>query len=463
MRVVNHFYLDLVLPLVSREGFAGAGRRTRAYAARERRSLAENAEEQWLRLRRLCQHAYETTPFYKRRFDEAGISPPRLQAPDDLKRLPLLTRDDIRNHLEEMWSRKYRREDLRSSATGGTTDTPVVFLRDRESVLEKNASQLRFNQWAGFGPGDKVFYLWGAQQDYAQDPSWRWRLFDRGMMRRVWAHTSYFSDEVMASHLAQMNELRPRVVYAYPTPLANFCEYLRERKPDFHRPKTVICTAELLDEEQRQLIEATMGCRVFEHYGTRDFGMAAGECEAHSGLHMNPAAVYAEYMLVPGADDPEMRELVVTDLLNVGMPLIRYQVNDCVFPAEGECACGRGYPRVRSIVGRVSDNFYLTNGDVVSGVVGRRISQAVPAVKKLQIVQDSFDAFRVRFIPGPNCSPAEQQKMESMLREYVGTNVAITFERVDAIEREKSGKTRLSISHVKRPAARVATRGAEQG
>src|SRR2546423_358668 len=147
MRAVNHLYLNLVLPLVSREGFAGAGRRTRAYEAQEHKSLAENAEEQWLRLRRLCQHAYETSPFYKQRFDEAGLSPAKMQAPDDLKRLPLLTRDNIRDQIETMWSRKYQRDELQASATGGTTDTPVVFLRDRESVREKNASQLRFNQW----------------------------------------------------------------------------------------------------------------------------------------------------------------------------------------------------------------------------------------------------------------------------------------------------------------------------
>src|SRR5205085_771624 len=103
----------------------------------------------WESLQRLLRHAYDTTDFYRQRFDSAGLHPDRLTDPAQLRALPVLTRDDIRNHLPAMTSRRYRAEDLRPSATGGTTDTPVKFLRDIEGVREKTAIQVRFNNWAG--------------------------------------------------------------------------------------------------------------------------------------------------------------------------------------------------------------------------------------------------------------------------------------------------------------------------
>src|SRR5205823_12639505 len=112
--------------------------------------------------------------------------------------------------------------DLKQSATGGTTDAPVPFYRDLESLREKTAVQVHFDSWAGYLPGDKVFYLWGARSDYAQNPSWRWRLYDRLLMRRVWAPTSLLNEEILESHRKSLNRLKPKVIYAYPTPLALF-------------------------------------------------------------------------------------------------------------------------------------------------------------------------------------------------------------------------------------------------
>ena len=451
MSLLNEAYIRIVLPALHRESYGGLAGRLRHYRKLEGNTLEQNRELQWEALLRLLTHAYQSSPFYRRRMDEAGVRPNANFTPPDLAKIQPLTRDDIRTRLAELRSDRFAPEELAEAATGGTTDTPVSILRSRASLPEKNAAQLCFNRWAGFEPGDKVFYLWGARQDYSENPSWRWRLYDRYLMRQVWAPTSLFNESVLESYRVSLNRFRPRIIYAYPAPLALFSEYLRDSGKEIHRPASAILTAEPLLENQRRVIEETLGCRVFEHYGSREFAMIAGECERHQGLHLNPAVAFVEFVPVEGAEVEGLHEILVTDLLNYGMPLIRYRINDCALKGAEACACGRGYPLIRQITGRTTDVFHLPNGDFVPGVaLTNRVLKVCPGLKKVQVIQEALDFFRVRYVPGADFGPADLDLLRANLKRFFSDIVQWTFERVADIERERSGKTRFCISHVGR-------------
>jgi phenylacetate-CoA ligase len=450
--LLNRAYIQLVYPLADPFVYRGLARRLAYYKNLETIPVEEQKQREWDSVRRLVQHAYETTPFYRDRFDQAGVSPTRLQSPEDLKRIPPLTREDLRNHLEELRSRKFERGVLQQSATGGTTDTPTPILRTRRSISEKTAIQLRFNIWAGNRPGDKVFYLWGARQDYNENPSWRWHLYDRHLMRRIWAPTSLFNEEVFEAYRHSLNQLRPRTIVAYPTPLALFCEYLRASGKDFHRPLSAVCTAEPLLPSQRRVIEEVLGTKIFEHYGSREFGMIAAECEQHAGMHVNPAAAYIEYVPLEGAETADLKEMLVTDLLNEGMPLIRYRVNDCVQGSNEQCACGRSYPLIRKVVGRTADLFQLPNGDKVPGVsLTNRVLKVCPGLKKIQIIQETISNFHIRYVRGDDFDPNDLNLLRTNLNRFLPGDLSWSFEEVAEIPRERSGKTRFCISKLASP------------
>ena len=460
--LLNAFYSRVMYPLAEPKAYRGMQKLIAGHRRRESQSLQENATQQWGALRRLIQHAYDSIPFYRRRLDEAGIRPGDLQSPAQFARIPVLTRDDIRHNLDDLWSRRYRREELLPAATGGTTDVPVPLLRSVPALRKKAAVHMRFNNWAGMFPGDKVLYLWGAAVDFSQKPSWRWRIYDRLLMRRMWAPTSLFNEQVLTSYRDQLNRFRPSVIYAYPTPLALLCEFLRDAGKTFHRPSSVICTAEPLLPEQRRIIEQTLGCPAFEMYGSREFGMIAADCE-HGNLHLNPAAAYVEFVPVPGAEVEGLCELVVTDLLNDGMPLIRYRINDCVIPAQPDCACGRGYAVLGKIAGRTADNFVLPDGNIVPGIsLQNRVIKVCPGIKKIQIVQETPAEFIIRYVPGTSFASEDLNSLDSKLSEYFGRSVRWKFEPVADIQREASGKTRFCISHVSRPAASLSSESAVQ-
>jgi phenylacetate-CoA ligase len=455
---LNRAYIGLVNPVLNGETYRGMGRRMKELQRLERMPLEENRSRQWQAISRLLKHAYDSTPFYRQRLESLGAEPEDIRSFDDLQRIPALTRDDMRGNLEGLWSRRYPKEALKIAATGGTTDTPVPLLRSPECLGEKLAVQFHFNSWAGMWPGDKVFLLWGAQQDYSPNPSWRWRFYLRYLMRTVIAPTSLLSPAILESYRQLLNDFQPKIIYAYPTPLTLFCEYLLDSKRPFHRPRTAICTAEPLLLHQRQVIEQTLRCEVFEHYGTRDFGMVGAECEAHQGMHLNPSAVFVEFVPVEGADEDGLHEILVTDLLNYGMPLIRYRINDCAVPAPTPCACGRGFPLIKKIVGRTTDNFYLANGSVVPGVsLTNRVIQVCPGLKKVQVIQNTLSDFHIRYVPGPDFSASDLALLGSKLRVFFPDPLQWTFEEVAEIERERSGKTRFCISHVGKAATRPVT------
>ena len=451
-RIRTWAYTKFIFPTLQRGSYRGLAARLKALEKREQMSLSENLDLQWQDLKKLLAHAQESSPFYRARFEKAGVDLRKINSPKDLKRIPTVTREDLRGNLPGIQSQKFREQDLLHAATGGTTDTPVPIVRSPESVLFKSAVQWRFNSWAGMYPGDKIFYLWGARQDYSETPSLRWRLYDTHVMRRIWVPTSLFNAEVFEKYREMLNDFRPSIIYAYPTPLELFCEYLRDSKRPFHHPSSAITTAEPLMPHQRNLIEETLGCEVFEHYGARDFAMIAAECSQHKGLHLNPTAAFVEYQSVEGAEVGGLKEMFVTDLLNYGMPLIRYKINDCTVEGSERCSCGMGYPLMQQIVGRTMDNFILSNGDLVPGIsFQNRVIKVCPGLAKTQIIQETLDEFRIRYVPGASFSPADLELLTGSLKRFLSDRVRLTFEQVTDIPRERSGKTRFCISKVPRP------------
>jgi phenylacetate-CoA ligase len=449
MRFINYFYLHAVLPLFERHNAYGLAGRMKKFIEWECLSAEEVQARQWEMLAKLLQHAYNTSAFYKQRFDNIRFNPHSQFDVADLKTIPFLTRDDISSNLPQMYSRNYMPDQLFVSATGGTTDTPVKFYRDPESAKQKLALQWQLSGWAGMYPGDKVFYLWGARSDYAKDPSWRWSLYDKYVLRRQWAATSVMTAGIAEEYRLQINKFKPEIIYAYPTPLAMLCEFIEQAGKPVHRPRAVICTAESLLSTQREVIERTLGCRAFVLYGAREFGMIAAECSEHSGLHFASAGAYVEFIPVSDAQEPGLCEIVVTDLLNYGMPLIRYRVNDCVVARQSACRCGRGYPLLPEVLGRSADIFLLPDGSKVPGVaLTNRVLQVCPSLKKIQIIQNAVDEFTIRFVPTETKAADGLTALRSNLRKFFPSEVRWTFEQVSNIEREPSGKTRFCISRL---------------
>lgn len=447
MKIREWIYLNGVLPVLQTESARGLSSHIAIHAAREHLPLSEHKRQQLQAIRRIVKHAYSTSPFYRMRLDSAGIDPDLKYGLEDFTRIPVLSRNDIRENFDSLCSTDFRKEDLQIAATSGTTDSPAPLARNRGCLPDKLAVQLRFNMWAGARPGDRTMYFWGARQDLPKHPSWKWKFVEQSLRRRVWAPTAVFNEEILDSYMRLMNKFKPQVIFAYSTPVTLFCEYLLASGKPYHQPKTVICTAEPLHDWQRATIQKALGCKAYQHYGTRDFGLVAAECVRQSGMHVNPAAAFIEQVSI--GVDGNLRELLVTDLLNLGMPLLRYRINDCTTAGPEQCDCGCTYPLIQPIIGRTLDNFFLADGSIVPGILLLRVSKQLPGLKQAQVIQHSFDQFEVKFVTTELWSGHEPNVIASKLKSFCGSQIQVRFSQVDEIPREKSGKTRFCISHVR--------------
>jgi phenylacetate-CoA ligase len=398
-------------------------------------------ELQWSQFRGILQHAFDHCVFYRRKLTAAGIAPPDIRSLDDVARVPTTSKEEIQEFVQEMIADNVHTP-LLKDMTGGSTGSPMIFYYDEDRLDSRAAATIRHNRWTGWDIGKKVAVLWGAPRDLAPPPSMKARVRDWILDRRLVFDASAIDEARLRAFYERMQRDRPEFVLAYANTLALFARYLQESGLRPPRPRAIICSAEVLTEENRVLIEATFGCQVFNRYGSREFAVIASQCGHHAGMHVN-----AENLLV----ETVAGELVVTDLKNLGMPLIRYRTRDTGEFIDGRCGCGRGLPLLDLRGGRVTDFLTGVAGQKVSGIVLATYAITnVPGVRQIQFVQRRRDRVTVRLARGPAWSEESATTLGSRLRTFLGREMTIELEYVEEIPLEASGKYRFSISSLAR-------------
>ncbi len=413
-------------------------------------SAEEIRQLQWRRLRALLEHSYSQCPFYRERFQRAGLKPSDLHGLEDLRALPILEKRDIQEQGERMVAQDWPRGDLIRNQTGGSTGQPVSFYLSRARKCTRAAATVRHNRWAGWEVGDRAAVIWGAPRDRPAD-TWRARLRGALLREPLWLDTANVAEESLAAFHKALANWRPRIIQAYARSAVLFARYLQAHGLTPHRPHALITSAEVLDEDERRLLEDVFGCPVFNRYGCREVSVVASECPAHSGLHIMAEGLYVEIETPYGpADVGEMGSILVTDLLNYAMPLIRYRIGDLGAWAGGECPCGRGLPRLERVAGRVTDFLVGCDGRLVSGVyLATYVVAERPSLGQVQIHQRRAGAVMYRIKPGRDFHHQNDlEYLQTTTRLFLGEEAAIESEIVEELPAEPSGKFLFSRSTV---------------
>jgi phenylacetate-CoA ligase len=309
---------------------------------------------------------------------------------------------------------------------------------------------LRHNRWAGWEIGDKAAVLWGAPRDRRPD-GWRSRLRAALLREPLWLDTGHVTEAALAGFHDSLLRYRPKVLQAYAGAAVLFARFLEARKLPAYRPHAIVTSAEVLDAPERKLLESTFQCPVFNRYGCREVSVIASECPAHTGLHVMAEGLFVEIETPSGPAAPgQMGAVLVTDLLNYAMPLIRYRIGDLGCWASGSCPCGRGLPRLQHVAGRVTDFLVGCDRQLVSGVfLATYVVAQRPSLGQVQIRQDRPGAIVYRIRPGCNFDPLhDRHYLQTTTREYLGTKTEVAVELVEELPCESSGKFLFSRSTV---------------
>jgi phenylacetate-CoA ligase len=409
---------------------------------------------QWAALKYLLRHAYASVPYYRRLFDRESIDPARIQSFNDFQWVPVLTKGDLRNNANDLLSNRFAPADLYTKRTSGSTGEPVTIRIDEDSLQWKRACAIRADEWSGWRFGEPVAKLWG-NPEYRRR-GWRGWLRNRLLERAHYLDTLKMSAADLERFARILRKKRPTLLFGHAHSVYLFAEYLRGQGHSGIKPRGIITTAMELPDWQRRVIEEVFACPVTNRYGCEEVSLIACECERHAGFHVNSDGVYVE-VLRDGRPVPpgEPGSVVVTDLTNRAMPLIRYQVGDVAVPSGRQCPCGRGMPLLERVEGREADYVVTAEDQLISGIsLTENFALRVPGLAQLQIVQESVNYFRFRIVPAPDFGPASVEQIGSLVAERFGPNASYDCEYVDRIPQEPSGKYRFCISRVANPFTR---------
>ncbi len=399
------------------------------------------------RLQSLLLHAYENTRFYRRRFDQAGFNPRAFRSFSDLNCLPCLTKQDLKESLEDLLAQNYTSSDIHQSTTGGTTADFTVFYRDNESLNFKLASTIRHDRWTGWDIGEREAVVWPASIDFRGKRTWRTATRNAVYNRKLRLFAGVLDEATLHSISSQLQRFRPRLMRGFPNPMSVIAEFV-DRHPEYEvSPGAIKSVGEALSPATRTLLSRVFRCEVYNCYLSRESGTLASECDAHRNMHINAETLYVEF-LHAGQPVPygTPGQVIVTDLYNYGMPLIRYQVGDLATPLEGSCPCGRTLPLMEMTAGRESD-FLLSphDGSYIMGLSLLVPFVENPSVGQLQIIQDSIQHITLRISKGKDFRDENLARFRQTLDQIFHGKMTCTVEFVDEIPHDASGKYRFVV------------------
>jgi phenylacetate-CoA ligase len=424
-------------------------RKTLAYLREYERSQWLSPEQvdalQWEKLQRLLAHCWEHVPYYREQWQPLGIEGPQdIRSPADYALLPVLRKPEIRENFEKLIATPYRSE-LLYKTTGGSTGEPLRFGYTRESYERRLSIMWRGYGWSGARLGQPTLYLWGIPVGVQKRKE---RLYHAAFNRRMLSAFE-MSDARMAEYADAIDRFRPETLVSYVAPIVRMSEWLIANGRRIHRPQRILGAAESLHESQRQLIEQAFHCPAYNTYGCREFMLIAAECTRRGGLHLNAdhLRVDLEALQAP-AGDAGPRDVVLTDLHNYGMPLLRYVNGDLATPGKGTCSCGRGLPLLASVDGRKLDALRTRDGRYVPGEFIVYAFLYAAGVKRYQVVQKQLDEFEIRIVPDRDFLESTIDHLRSELAKVVGDSVRLNFLLADDIPLTATGKLRVTISEL---------------
>jgi phenylacetate-CoA ligase len=396
-------------------------------------------DRQLARLRAQLTHAYATVPFYRRAWDAAGVHPSDVKALGDLRHFPVLTKADIRTRGHELVSNTYEASKLRVKKTSGSTGVPLHVRIDEPAVQWKYAYTVLTDQWSGWRLGQRVAKVWGNPE--YRHHGVRGRLMNHLVDRAVYLDTCRLTDERVRAFTATIRRHRPGLIFGHAHSLYLLACQLKKAGVTDVRPNGIVSTAMPLHAWQRAVIEEVFGVPATNRYGCEEVSLIACECERHDGLHVAADSVLTEV-------EPDGK-LLVTDLTNAAMPLIRYRIGDVVRPTERPCGCGRGLPLIESIEGRDADYVVTPSGALISGIsLTENFALHITGAAQVQIVQETVTYLRIRLVADEAFTDASRRQVAKLVSDTFGPVMRFDVELVDAIPQEPSGKYRFCISKV---------------
>lgn len=405
--------------------------RTQWYRPEELKRLQER------RLRSIIKHAYDHVPYYHRNFRERKIRPSDVRTIEDLRKLPILTKEDVRDNFNQLMAVNAKNYKYGVSRTSGSTGKPLNFYLDQQNREKEYAAQWRQLQWAGIDFESRIATFRAPES----------LVHGHGKTKALWKFnalskeldfdTLSMNGSTLKKYMERLREFTPDLVKGYPSALQTMAKSMLVSNTVII-PKAIQTSSESLSKSQRGIIEEAFNCKIYDWYGQSEYIVSAGQCP-EGNYHVNAELGVMELVkdgenVTPG----ELGEILGTGLYNFSMPFVRYKIGDIGKYSGGRCVCGRGLPTMESLEGRLSEVIVFPDGRILSGVAFEVywkdcITPYIPNVDYVHVIQKSKNKLLVEMVKTDHFSSQEMRKILEELKMLLGPLMEIEFRYLDSI------------------------------
>jgi len=383
-------------------------------------------------------------PYYREVFAHIEVSD--IRSIEDWEKLPVLTKEIIRERFDDLRAESVSSSDCRSVATGGSSGVPLKLCHDKRFPM--SAVSNRVMRWWGCSLSPDLAFIYRKVRTGV-------RATLNGLLwwptRRIFLDASLLSPESMDAFFLQLIRVKPEVIQGYVGAVFEFAKYCEGRHIDFSYLNAIWVTSAPLTESQRMYMERVFGVPVYDQYGCSEIFWLAAECRKKQGLHVMSDLRKVEIVDEESEGVPKgvYGNILVTDYENKVFPLIRYQNGDRGRYLGGDCSCGLPFPLLDKVKGRESECLRLEDGRVIAGEFLTTIFDDCPeAVEAFQVHQKSDYSIELLCVvadqvTGLDICKRKRAELEKLVERAVNVKLSI----VEKIKHDQ-GKIRYIVSEV---------------
>jgi phenylacetate-CoA ligase len=393
------------------------------------------------RLQKYISYAALHVPYYKDLFVAQKINCEDIKDIDDLKILPVLTKENIQDKWTFLLSENIAEHNYHISQTSGTTGAGLRIATTRDASQEVWAVIERFRKWHGLKPETWSAHFGGRQVVHSQQtkpPYWRYNWPGKQILFSGY----HMREETIGYYVNEINKQKIQWIHGYPSLISLVARYVIDHGIQFnHKILWVTTGSENLLPHQIQLIKNAFQIHPIQQYGLTELVAHFSECE-NGMLHVDEDFSAVEFVPV---ESGEGFKIIGTNLSNLAMPLIRYDTGD-IATLGNNCSCGRPGRVVYQVDGREEDYIILKDGTRHGRTAS--IFKYMHNIKEAQLYQKEPGIVSVRIVPSPRFSKNDERLLIDKFTERFRDQLNIVIDYKANIDRTKNGKLRFVISDV---------------
>lgn len=392
-------------------------------------------------------HCARSVPYYQQQFAEYQLNPQDFRDISQLERLPMIDKALVRDQALDFRSAGHLGTGVHQSFSSGSTGEPFASYFDKRAWWRKKyLVKLRARFACGMRARQRVAILECEEQSTVKKRNRNNALGDAFLKVRVF---SLFQDP--ENLVDALRRFRPHNIYAYPSHLLELAS-ATEETPVLPGLERLFTSSEFLEAGSRSFIEERFDVPIFDHYGSTEFKEVAFQCSEKNWYHVNYDEVHVE--VVDDQNRPIINQpgsIVVTDLRNKAMPLIRFHLGDLGVLSNSPCICGYRGDSMKPLGGRSSDYLELPNGETISPYRVTTEIENIAGLLQYQLIQQSPNRIAVRTVWRETPDPPAFDRVEQAIRQALVQSavesdmpdISINVERCARIDNEENGKFKV--------------------